>query len=79
MHHAGAGSGESKDRMLQCRGASMTQCLRRYNGRLRTDSMRVFLTAGLAARVPLCLARRRKAQAREHRAYLRGLWSGPPA
>lgn len=79
MQHLGAGSGESKDRMLQYRGASMTRYLDRYNTPVRTNAMRVFLTAGLSARVPVCVLRRRRAQAREHIAYLRGLWFGPPS
>jgi GT2 family glycosyltransferase len=76
--HQGAGSGESKDRMLRYRGASMTRYLRQYNGSGRTNAIRIFLTAGLAARVPVCRFRGRHAQAREHVAYLRGLWFGPP-
>ena len=76
--HLGAASGESKDRMLRFRGASMTRYLRRHNSGRRTNTMRIFLTAGLIARIPMCRLRGRHDQAREHLSYLRGLWFGRP-
>nr|WP_246325794.1 glycosyltransferase [Actinomycetospora corticicola] len=78
MQHLGTGSGEGRPRMLRYRGASMTRYLLRYNTTSRTNAMRVFLSVGLAARIPLCLLRNRRAQVLEHVAYLRGLWFGPP-
>src|ERR1700712_2818548 len=61
--HLGAASGESKDRMLRYRGASMPRSLRRHNTAGRMNSMRVFLTAGLMARIPVCRLRGRRVQA----------------
>jgi len=76
--HLGAASGESKDRMLRFRGTSMTRYLRRHNTAGATNAIRIFLTAGLGARIPLCRLRGRRVQAQEHISYLRGLWFGPP-
>jgi GT2 family glycosyltransferase len=79
ISHLGASSGESKDRMLRFRGASMTLYLRRHNSAGRTNIMRIVLTAGLIMRIPVCRLRGRHAQAREHLSYLGGLWFGAPA
>jgi GT2 family glycosyltransferase len=76
--HLGAGSGESKERMLQFRGASMVRYLRRHNSAMRANAIRMLLTAGMVARYPMCRLRGRHAQAQEHAAYLRGLWAGAP-
>ncbi len=76
--HVGAGSGESRSRMLQLRGAAIVKYTRRHNGRVAVNAIRVALTAGYCARVPLCWLRRQNVVAREHLAFVRGLWLGAP-
>lgn len=76
--HLGAGSGDDKGWMLQVRGASMMQYVRKYNGATAVHGIRLALTAGYVGRYGLCRLLGRRAQAQEHAAYMRGLWVGPP-
>ena len=76
--HLGGGSGEGKTRMLQLRGASLMLYVRRHNSYLAVHGIRIALTGGYVGRYASCLLRGRRAQSREHAAYLRGLWTGPP-
>lgn len=76
--HTGAGSGESRILMLQLRGAAIVKYARRHNHRLAVNGIRLALTGGYWARVPLCLLRRQEVVAREHLAFVRGMWLGPP-
>jgi N-acetylglucosaminyl-diphospho-decaprenol L-rhamnosyltransferase len=76
--HVGGGSGEARPRMLQMRGASMVSYVRRHNPGSVVNGIRLALSAGYGARYVLCRLRRRRAEAEEHVAYLRGLWTGAP-
>ena len=76
--HTGAGSGESRTRMLKLRGAAIVKYTRRHNNRLDVNGIRLALTAGYAARVPWCLLRGDKVLAWEHLAFINGMWFGPP-
>jgi GT2 family glycosyltransferase len=76
--HLGGSSGESKTTMLQLRGAAIVKYTRRHNHRLAVNSIRLALTGGYFARLALCLLRRQEAVAREHLAFVRGMWFGPP-
>ena len=42
------------------------------------NGIRLALTGGYCARVPLCWVRRQDVLAREHLAFVRGMWVGPP-
>jgi len=74
--HLGGGSGDDKVRMLQLRGASMMQYVRHHNGATAVHGIRLALTAGYVGRYGLCRLLGQRAQAREHAAYMRGLWVG---
>lgn len=76
--HLGGGSGEGKTRMLRLRGASLMRYVRRHNGRLATQGIRLALTAGYAPRWVLCRVQGHRGQADEHAAYVAGLWFGAP-
>ncbi len=76
--HLGAGSGHAKTQMLQIRGASMMQYVRRHNGISPAHGIRLALTTGSVGRYLLCRLLGRRTQALEHAAYVRGLWVGPP-
>ena len=76
--HAGAGSGGSKTRMLQMRGASMHDYLRHHNTGAAAQAMRVVLSAGALGRWVVCRARGRAQEAGDFAAFNRGLWRGAP-
>lgn len=76
--HLGAESGDVKPRMLVMRAAMMMQYVGRHNGRATTHGLRLALTAGYVARYVMCRLRQHRVLAREHAAYLRGLWFGRP-
>lgn len=76
--HLGAGSGDSKARMLQQRGASLVRYVGRYNPWYTALGIRVALTVGSLPRWLLCRARGRRDVAAEHAAYVRGMWLGAP-
>jgi N-acetylglucosaminyl-diphospho-decaprenol L-rhamnosyltransferase len=76
--HTGAGSGESRTTMLRLRGAAIIKYTRRHNSSLGVNGLRLALTAGYLARVPLCLLRGQPVTAREHLAFVHGMWFGPP-
>ena len=76
--HMGAGSGESRATMVQLRGAAIVKYARRHNSPLAVNGMRLALTAGYCARVPLCWLRRQNVIAEEHLAFVRGMWVGRP-
>jgi GT2 family glycosyltransferase len=77
--HLGAGSTEEpRTRMLQVRGASMAQYIRRHNSIGTINGIRLALTAGYVGRFVARHMLGRHAQAQEHMAYIRGLWCGPP-
>lgn len=76
--HEAGGSGDGPGRMARQRGASQVRYLRRYRGRWQAVAVRAVFTAGYALRIVLCLLRGRRPVAREHLAYLRGMWFGPP-
>jgi N-acetylglucosaminyl-diphospho-decaprenol L-rhamnosyltransferase len=81
--HLGTGSGETKPRMFQVRGASMTQYLQRHQGAgatapTRVALTRVALTGGTALRWAHARLRGRRDLAEAHAAYLTGLWRGAP-
>lgn len=79
VRHLGTSSGgESRPRMLQMRGGSMMQYVRRHNSPATAAGMRLALTAGYGGRYLLCRLRGRRGTAAEHAAYIRGLWVGPP-
>lgn len=76
--HLGAGSGVSKTRMLQQRGASLVTYVRRYNPWYTAVGVRVALTLGSGPRWVLSRLRGRPEVAAEHAAYVRGMWLGAP-
>ncbi|HEY6796689.1 MAG TPA: glycosyltransferase family 2 protein [Kineosporiaceae bacterium] len=76
--HAGGGSGEARTRMFQLRGASMVAYVADHNPPATVHGLRLALTAGTLARSAVAAARGNKALATEHRAYVRGLWTGAP-
>jgi GT2 family glycosyltransferase len=76
--HAGAGSGGSKPKMLQMRGASMMTYLARHNSPAVVQAMRVTLALGALGRWLVCRLRARTDAARGFAAYNRGLWRGAP-
>lgn len=76
--HLGGGSGEGKSRMLQLRGASLVRYLRQHNSWATVLGVRCALTAGYLPRYVVCRLRGQAAQAREHAAYLSGLWGSEP-
>jgi GT2 family glycosyltransferase len=76
--HAGGGSGEAKTRMFQMRGASMVAYVADHHPTGTVLGVRLALTVGTLARSVVAAARGRRALAAEHRAYVRGLWTGAP-
>lgn len=76
--HIGAGSGESRSRMLQLRGAAIVKYTRRHNNRLAVNTIRLALTAGYCARAALRWLRQQNVVAGEHLAFVRGMWFGAP-
>jgi GT2 family glycosyltransferase len=76
--HVGGGSGEARTRMFQMRGASMVSYVADHNPPSTVLGLRLALTAGTLARSAVATARRNQALAAEHRAYVKGLWSGAP-
>jgi N-acetylglucosaminyl-diphospho-decaprenol L-rhamnosyltransferase len=76
--HAGAGSGGSKEAMLQMRGSSMVTYLRRHNSPAAVAAMRLTLSAGALGRTLISRLRSHKDAARGFVAYNRGLWRGAP-
>ncbi len=76
--HAGAGSGASPAKMLQMRGASMHDYLRRHNAAPAAQSMRLVFAAGALGRWAVSRVRGRSAAAEGFSAYNRGLWRGAP-
>ena len=76
--HGGTGSGDGRDRMVQLRAASMMRYVRRYNSAVTSLAIRVALTAGYVGRWAVARLRGRAVTAREHAAYVRGLWLGAP-
>lgn len=78
VRHLGGSSGDAKTRMLQFRSDSLIRYVKRHNGLATVLGVRVALTAGYAARYVMCHALRRRGQAIEHAAYIKGLWAGAP-
>jgi N-acetylglucosaminyl-diphospho-decaprenol L-rhamnosyltransferase len=76
--HVGGGSGEARTRMFQMRGASMVAYVADHNPPTTVQGLRLALTAGTLARSAVAAARGDKALSAEHRAYVRGLWTGAP-
>jgi GT2 family glycosyltransferase len=76
--HVGGGSGEARTRMFQMRGASMVAYVADHNPTSTVLGVRVALTLGTLARSAVAFARGHKGLATEHRAYVRGLWTGAP-
>ncbi len=81
--HLGTGSGETKPRMFQVRGASMSQYLQRHQGAGATAPAqvmltRVALTGGTGLRWAHARLRGRPDLAAAHAAYATGLWRGAP-
>ncbi|WP_091729566.1 glycosyltransferase [Nocardioides scoriae] len=76
--HAGAGSGGAKTTMLQMRGASMFDYVRRHNSAPAAHTMRLVLAAGSLGRAAVCRARGNPDAAAGFAAYNRGLWRGAP-
>jgi N-acetylglucosaminyl-diphospho-decaprenol L-rhamnosyltransferase len=76
--HVGGGSGEARTRMFQMRGASMIAYVRDHNRASTVLGVRIALSFGTLARSILARARGHRALAAEHRAYVKGLWSGAP-
>ena len=77
-HHSGQ-SGGGSTYMLQHRGAALMQYLGHHASPLSRHAVRGVLTAGYGGRVLLSRLRGRGSQAREHWAYIRGMWRGRPA
>jgi N-acetylglucosaminyl-diphospho-decaprenol L-rhamnosyltransferase len=76
--HGGTGSGDGRERMVRLRAASMMNYVRRYHGVATVLGIRLALTAGYLARCAAARLRGRTVTAREHAAYVRGLWLGAP-
>jgi N-acetylglucosaminyl-diphospho-decaprenol L-rhamnosyltransferase len=76
--HVGGGSGEARTRMFQMRGASMVAYVADHNPPATVQGLKLALTAGTLARSAVAAARGDKTLSAEHRAYVRGLWSGAP-
>ena len=76
--HLGGGSGDGKSRMLQYRGDSLVRYVRRHNSALSVFGIRLALTVGYLPRYVLCRVTSRPGRAREHAAYVKGLWMGAP-
>jgi N-acetylglucosaminyl-diphospho-decaprenol L-rhamnosyltransferase len=76
--HAGGGSGEARTRMFQMRGASMVSYVADHNPPSTVLGLKLALTGGTLARSAVAAARGDKCLAAEHRAYVKGLWSGAP-
>ena len=76
--HASGGSGEARTRMFQMRGASMVSYVADHNPPSTVLGLKLALTGGTLARSAVATARGNKTLAAEHRAYVRGLWSGAP-
>lgn len=76
--HLGGGSGQPRPQLLAMRGAMTTQYVVRHNRPAVAVGIRLALTAGYLPRYLLCRLRGRRVTAREHAAYLNGLWRGAP-
>lgn len=76
--HAGGGSGGARTRMFQMRGASMVEYVADHNPPSTVLGLRAALTLGTLARSFVAWGRGNKDLAAEHRAYVRGLWTGAP-
>jgi GT2 family glycosyltransferase len=76
--HVGGGSGEARTRMFQMRGASMVAYVADHNPPATVQGLKLALTAGTLARSAVAAARGNKSLSAEHRAYVRGLWTGAP-
>jgi N-acetylglucosaminyl-diphospho-decaprenol L-rhamnosyltransferase len=76
--HVGGGSGGARTRMFQMRGASMIGYVREHNTTSTVLGVRVALSLGTLARSAQAWARGHRTLAAEHRAYVRGLWTGAP-
>lgn len=76
--HVGGGSGAARTRMFQMRGASMIAYVADHNPHLTVLGVRIALTFGTLARSAVAYARGSKTLSAEHRAYVRGLWTGAP-
>jgi GT2 family glycosyltransferase len=76
--HVGGGSGEARTRMFQMRGASMIAYVADHNPAKTVQGLRLALTFGTLARSAVAWGRGNTSLAAEHRAYVRGLWTGAP-
>ncbi|MDQ1286683.1 MAG: N-acetylglucosaminyl-diphospho-decaprenol L-rhamnosyltransferase [Actinomycetota bacterium] len=76
--HVGGGSGAARTRMFQMRGASMVAYVADHNPPSTVLGLRIALSLGTLARSFVARARGNSDLAAEHRAYVRGLWSGAP-
>jgi GT2 family glycosyltransferase len=76
--HLGGGSGSGRTKMAQQRSASLVQYFRRYHNVVEVAVVRVAMSIGLGARSLLCRLRGKDGLAKEHRAYVVGLWRGAP-
>jgi GT2 family glycosyltransferase len=76
--HLGGGSGGRRTRMFQMRGASMVAYLDHHNPRRTVRAIKIALTFGTLARALSAFLRARTGTAREHLAYIKGLWRGAP-
>jgi N-acetylglucosaminyl-diphospho-decaprenol L-rhamnosyltransferase len=76
--HVGGGSGEGRTRMFQMRGASMVAYVADHNSPTTVNGLRLALTVGTLGRSAVARARGNRALAAEHRAYVKGLWTGAP-
>jgi hypothetical protein len=64
--------------MFQMRGASMVSYVADHNPASTVLGLRIALTLGTLARSAVAFARGWKDLSAEHRAYVRGLWTGAP-
>jgi N-acetylglucosaminyl-diphospho-decaprenol L-rhamnosyltransferase len=76
--HVGGGSGGARTRMFQMRGASMIAYVGDHNSAGTVLGVRVALSVGTLARAAVARARGHRTLAAEHRAYVKGLWTGAP-
>jgi len=76
--HVGGGSGEARTRMFQMRGASMVSYVADHNPPSTVLGLKLALTGGTLARSAVATVRGHKSLAAEHRAYVKGLWTGAP-
>lgn len=77
-HEIGSSGGVKSTYMLQHRGASTFSYLRHEETEFKAQAIRFVLTAGYLVRYLACCVTGRESLARQHLAYLRGLFFGRP-